>query len=133
LCDDARCSQRQVRLPDDGEWRCAELDGVALCAGGEPAAGVVQTSSQRGYRCGARRGPKRERVCVDPAPDYPPEGPAGYGCRFDAEHGNRRECRARDQVTEQAQAELPAKAPDCWLDADCSGRCDRGFCVGATR
>jgi hypothetical protein len=132
VCDGDRCTQRHVRLPDDGEWRCADFDGVAVCAGGEPAAGVVQASARRGYRCGARRGASRERVCVDPAPDQPPTDTIAYRCRFDAEHGLTRECLARAGNESRAPRELPSGAPDCWLDSDCGAACDRGFCAGAT-
>jgi hypothetical protein len=122
-------SQRHVRLPDDGEWRCAELDGVVLCAGGEPAAGVVSAGAASGYRCGERRGsPRRERVCVDPTPDYPPGEPSRYRCRFSSVHGLTRECQPRQSGAAVVVARLPARAPDCWLDADCTGRCEHGFC-----
>src|SRR3954470_16663410 len=30
------------RLPDTGEWRCADRGHVVWCTGGEPAAGVVK-------------------------------------------------------------------------------------------
>jgi len=126
----APCSQHHPRLPDDGEWRCAELDGVVLCAGGEPAAGTVPGPADTAFRCGER--PNGERVCVNAAPDYPPGGRERYACRFDAEHGLIREC--REQPTPSAVlAALPSGAPQCWLDRDCSGRCDRGYCTGAPR
>jgi hypothetical protein len=129
VCKGDTCSQRHVKLPDDGEWRCAERDGVVWCAGGEPAAGVVSASASRGYRCGERRGSNgRERVCVDAAPDYPDGGAARFRCRFEQEHGVVRSC-TRAQATPRP---LPAGAePNCWLDADCAGRCERGTCVEA--
>jgi hypothetical protein len=134
LCRGEQCSQRHVRLPDDGEWRCADLDGVVLCAGGEPAAGVVPAGAARGYRCGERLGLARhERVCVDSAPDFPPGGRAAYRCRFDAEHGLTRECAPRETPPSDAIAALPPRAPECWLDADCQGSCVHGFCTGAGR
>ena len=77
--------QRHVRLPDDGEWRCAERDGVAWCAGGEPAAGVVRAPAERGFVCGERRmtgDAGVERVCVDESPDVPGGERGGYRCRF---------------------------------------------------
>ena len=64
VCSGETCTQRHVRLPDDGEWRCAERDGVVWCAGGEPAAGVVSVSTVRGYRCGERRGTTPDRKSV---------------------------------------------------------------------
>jgi hypothetical protein len=129
VCTGDICTQRHVRLPDDGEWRCAERDGVVWCAGGEPAAGVVSASAARGYRCGERRGSKvRERVCVDAAPDYPEGGAARFRCRFEQEQGVVRSC-TRAPATPRP---LPENArPNCWLDADCPGRCERGSCVEA--
>ena len=117
-----------MRLPDDGEWRCAEQGGVVWCAGGEPAAGVVSVSSPRGYRCAERRGAVRERVCVDGAPDYPDGGAAAFRCRFEQERGVSRVCTRASQVVRP----LPSgAAPNCWVDADCAGRCERGSCVEA--
>jgi hypothetical protein len=126
VCESDRCTQRHVRLPDDGEWRCAERDGVVWCAGGEPAAGVVAASAARGYRCGERRGRgPRERVCVDSAPDYPEGGPAAFRCRFEQERGVVRTC-TRAAGTFRPP---PRGTPDCWVDADCEGRCERGTCA----
>ncbi|HWP06843.1 MAG TPA: Ig-like domain-containing protein [Polyangiaceae bacterium] len=129
-CDAGACVQRHTRLPDDGEWRCAELDGVVLCAGGEPASGVVAGPPERAFRCGQR--PNGERVCVNAAPDYPPGGRERYACRFDAEQGATRACREHTTVA-PVLAAIPSSAPDCWLDRDCSGRCDRGYCKEAPR
>jgi len=130
-CDGGRCVQRHVRLPDDGEWRCAERAGVVWCAGGEPPAGVVRAPADRGYVCGRRAGarhPAGERICVDASPDYP-SGLAGeYACHFAEERGVRRVCER------QRSAVVPPRgrrAPDCWLDRDCEGGpCDRGRCAG---
>jgi hypothetical protein len=129
-CDGGRCMQRHVRLPDDGEWRCAERDGVAWCAGGEPAAGVVRAPAERGFVCGVRRGPTAERVCVDESPDVPGDEPGRYRCRFLQERGTQREC-VEEAV--QVRAVVARGAPDCWLDADCApGACDRGRCTQGT-
>jgi hypothetical protein len=128
-CDAGRCVQRHVRLPDDGEWRCAEQDGVVWCAGGEPAAGVVRAPSDRGYVCGPRRG-HTERVCVDVSPDHPGGDRARYRCRFLQEKGTQRVC-----VEENARVRAVAgrDVPDCWLDGDCApGTCDRGRCTRGT-
>ena len=128
VCMGPTCTQRHVRLPDDGEWRCAEQDGVVWCAGGEPAAGVVTAKSERGYRCGERRGKTPERVCVDAAPDYPDGGAAAFRCRFEQEYGVTRSC-TRAQGTPRP---VPSGAqPNCWIDADCGGRCERGTCAEA--
>jgi hypothetical protein len=129
-CRAGTCSQRHPRLPDDAEWRCAERGGVVWCAGGEPASGVVTGPKDRAFRCGQR--PNGERVCVSTEPDYPPGGRESYACRFDAEHGITRVCREATTPA-AALAALPSSAPDCWLDRDCSGRCDRGFCREAPR
>jgi hypothetical protein len=127
VCTGDTCKQRHVRLPDDGEWRCAERDGVVWCAGGEPAAGVVSTSSARGYRCGARRGsPSGERVCVDAAPDYPDGGPSAFRCSFEQERGMVRACRRAAGTLRPPRV---GALPNCWIDADCPGRCERGTCT----
>jgi hypothetical protein len=126
-CEAGRCVQRHVRLPDDGEWRCAEEDGVAWCAGGEPAAGVVKAPVDRGFTCGWRRGPQPERVCVDEAPDHPGGQRGRYRCRFLQERGMKREC-VEESVP--VRAVVARGAPDCWLDRDCvPGTCDRGRCT----
>ena len=129
VCIGPVCTQRHVRLPDDGEWRCAEQEGVVWCAGGEPAAGVAPASARRGYRCGERLGAvRRERVCVDEAPDYPDGGATAFRCRFEQEHGVVRSCRR----AEGSLRPLPGgSTPNCWVDADCAGRCERGTCVEA--
>jgi hypothetical protein len=129
-CDAGRCTQRHVRLPDDGEWRCAEQDGVAWCAGGEPAAGVVRMPANRGFACGVRRGSTTERVCVDESPDYPSGKRGRYRCRFLHEHGTQREC-VEESVP--LRAVVVRGAPDCWLDRDCAPEsCDRGRCMRRT-
>src|SRR5688572_7340752 len=70
-CGSDGCIQLHPRLPDSGEWRCAERGQVVWCAGGEPAAGVVSGPPDPRYRCGRRWGQAREeRVCVDRSPDY---------------------------------------------------------------
>ncbi|HEX6277766.1 MAG TPA: hypothetical protein VFZ53_32210 [Polyangiaceae bacterium] len=127
VCTGETCTQRHVRLPDDGEWRCAEHDGVVWCAGGEPAAGVVPAGTARGYRCGARRGsPSGERVCVDVAPDYPPGGPSAFRCSFAQERGVVRTCSRSPGTLRPPRL---GAAPNCWIDEDCPGRCERGTCV----
>ena len=126
VCSGETCTQRHVRLPDDGEWRCAERDGVVWCAGGEPAAGVVSSSSVRGYRCGERRGTLRERVCVDATPDYPDGGARAFRCRFEQERGIVRTC---TRAPGTLRPPRPGSAANCWVDADCPGRCDRGTCA----
>jgi hypothetical protein len=129
-CDAGVCVQRHVRLPDDGEWRCAEQDGTVWCAGGEPAAGVVNTATDRGYVCGARRG-SSERVCVDGAPDYPEQRRDAFRCHFESDFGVQRVGKPQ---TVSPRALPSRRAPDCWLDRDCApARCDRGYCVAVAR
>ncbi len=127
-CDSDRCLQLHPRLPDSGEWRCAERGQVVWCAGGEPAAGVVSGPPDPGYRCGRRWGQARqERVCVDRSPDYPSQRRGEHSCRFKQERGIAREC-----VLGAAEVgkPLPEHAlPACWLNQDCpSQRCERGTC-----
>lgn len=130
VCHEDTCRQVQPRLPDSGEWRCAERERVVWCAGGEPAAGVAPGRPDPQFRCGKRWGARAtpgERVCIDPRPDYPNDAPGDYACRYEQERGVVRACRrepnpARPWAHERA---LPA----CFFDADCpSGRCDRGAC-----
>ena len=128
VCEGERCVQRHPRLPDTGEWRCAEREGVVWCAGGEPAAGVVALPPSRGYTCGERRKSergRRERVCVDAAPDYPSDRAGEFSCRF-TERGERECVRRASALKPLARPAMP----NCWLDADCeSARCDRGTCA----
>lgn len=139
VCEPARCTQRHVRLPDDGVWECAEIDGALVCHGGAPSAGVVPAPAAEGWRCGARRGAD-ERVCVDLSPDRAPGFP---DCRV--EHGGGleiRSCAAGSAIgacpcavgwvcIESACAPL-APDPGCWLDTDCGegARCVVGTCRG---
>lgn len=131
---DHQARQEHPRLPDTGEWRCAEQGRVVWCAGGEAAAGVVSGPPDHGYRCGPRWGNDNgERVCIDEHPDYPgPSGsPNGDGqwqqCKFEQERGIVRVCELGAPYEGPA---LPAHVvPACWLDRDCpAGRCDRGAC-----
>lgn len=129
ICQDGVCRQTQPRLPDNGEWRCAERGRVVWCAGGEPAAGVVPGTLDPQYKCGPRLGVgnERERVCVDVAPDYPDGKP--YSCAFEQELGTVRVCKSDGAAA--ATTPLPANVvPACWLDQDCPARhCDRGTCT----
>jgi hypothetical protein len=127
VCAGDKCRQAQPRLPDTGEWRCAELGQVVWCAGGEPAAGVVSGPRAAGYRCGPRWGNGDERVCIDQQPDYPTDRGETFKCGFEQEHGIARVCRAEQTLARRA---LPERAlPACWLDRDCpSGGCERGAC-----
>jgi len=127
VCRDGVCRQTQPRLPDNGEWRCAERGRVVWCAGGEAAAGVVPSATDTRFSCGPRRGHEGERVCIDRSPDYPDDAP--YHCSFEQELGTVRVCKSDGSAT--AFVALPAHAkPMCWLDRDCAAqRCDRGTCT----
>jgi hypothetical protein len=127
-CDPSGCTQLHPRLPDSGEWRCAERERVVWCAGGLPAAGVAGPKVDEQFRCGRRWGDSsNERVCVDRKPDYPREHAESHSCRFEQEHGITRRCRLSGVAVTRS---LPLDAvPGCWLDKDCrSRRCDRGSC-----
>ena len=126
-CAGRRCRQEHPRLPDTGEWRCAERGHVVWCAGGEPAAAVVTGPPDPSFRCGPRWGSGSERVCIDRQPDYPDGQREAYQCGFEQERGIARVCGPADA---SSSAELLARAvPACWLDRDCaSGACDRGAC-----
>jgi hypothetical protein len=130
---DGKLRQEHPRLPDTGEWRCAERSQVVWCAGGQPAAGVVAGPPDRGFRCGPRWGQRsgqRERVCIDEHPDYP--GNDAYQCSFDQERGIARVCRV--EQASPAIVLVPHALAACWLDRDCpSGRCDRGACTCASQ
>jgi hypothetical protein len=127
-CQGGNCRQEQPRLPDTGEWRCADRGHVVWCTGGEPAAGVVKGPTDAGYRCGARWGnSSSERVCVDQHPDYPDGEPENLRCSFDQERGLARVC-VRGEPWRGPALDVGA-LPACWLDRDCpSGACDRGAC-----
>jgi hypothetical protein len=127
-CEAGKCLQEQPRLPDTGEWRCADRGHVVWCAGGEPAAGVVKGPPTPGYRCGVRWGSTAgERVCIDEHPDYPEGQPENLRCGFEQELGSVRVCQLGEPWRGPALG--PGALPACWLDRDCpSGMCDRGAC-----
>jgi hypothetical protein len=130
-CGPDQCVQSHPRLPDSGQWRCAESEQVVWCAGGEPAAGVALAPPDPGYRCGPRFGGASERICIDEHPDYPPPHTGRNRCAFAQEHGVARVCRAG--ATNDAKPLSPGALPACWLGKDCrSGDCDRGTCRCAT-
>jgi len=130
VCQGELCRQAHPRLPDTGEWRCAEAEKVVWCAGGEPAAGVTPGAADPQFRCGARwgaRAAKGERVCVDAVPDYPDGARDDYDCSYEQERGVTRVCRKQRRAA-RALAHGGA-LPACFFDEDCpSGSCDRGAC-----
>jgi hypothetical protein len=144
VCDEARCVQRHPRLPDDGEWECADLDGVVICRGGEPAAGTVAGPPDVGWVCGARRGEPAERICLDFSPERPRFEP--WSCRFDYAPGAPlrsctrggagplwRPCGAGcpfGSVCAAGRCLPQAPHPDCWSSKDCAAGslCAYGSC-----
>jgi hypothetical protein len=131
-CRSGNCRQEQPRLPDTGEWRCAEREQVVWCAGGEPAAGVVRGPADPSFRCGPRWGQANERVCIDPHPDYPDAERDAYSCSFDQERSMARVCRESAPRPGRPLGQ-PRALPACWLDRDCpAGACDRGVCTCKT-
>ena len=148
-CEGNTCRQRSPRLPDDGEWECADFASVVVCRGGERAAGVAPGAAAPGYLCGPRRGVQNERVCVDLSPDMPDGVAKGFRCRFEAPGGLVRVCE-RDPAAhsvadpcdpehpcdpaftcEQGRCLPPLPSPACWLPRDCDNQpCRIGTCAG---
>ena len=161
-CEGKRCTQRHPRLPDDGEWECADIAGAVVCRGGEPAAGTAPGGRGRGFVCGARRVQRDvtgERLCVDLSPDLPEGSGPGVRCHFEASSGLTRVCElgttgpslgavcARERpcvdgavcVPEAGKADgtggcSPLRPdPSCWLPGDCDqGTCRFGTCTRET-
>jgi hypothetical protein len=150
-CEGTVCRQRAPRMPDDGEWECADFAGIVVCHGGGRAAGVPPGAAERGFLCGSRHGARAlpdERVCVDLSPDFPEGGGSGRTCRFESDGATYRVCAADpgartagDGCDGRAACAdglhcvehrcLPTRPePACWLDADCDkGTCRFGTCV----
>jgi len=136
-------------MPDDGEWECADLDGVVVCRGWSDAAGVVPGRADPGWLCGPRRGAPGERICVDFAPDRPEPEP--YACRFQYQVDQPpRVCkRGGTPPLGRACADgcplgsacvdercLPlAPRPACWTDKDCGAdeKCGFGSCLTVSK
>ncbi len=148
-------TQRYPRFPDDGEWRCGEMAGAVVCAGGDPPAGVAINVADPAWICGSRRAREAnpssaERICVDLAPDFPDGRAAGWRCRYASGPSTVRTCE-RDAASHQlgdacdprnpcldglrcaASRCVPAKpSPSCEIDRDCeSGACRLGTCLAA--
>lgn len=153
-CAEDRCAQDHPRLPDVGFWECVDDDGVVVCRGGDPAAGVFAGAPDPGWSCGARRGGDGERICVDAAPDMPRGERRGWKCHFEHGAGERRLCVAEEGApavgapcddadgcaagTVCAGGRcLPRRLePECALDADCAdagGVCRFGTCTETDR
>lgn len=148
-CRAGRCVQEQPRLPDDGDWECADIAGVALCRGGSKPAGVAAAPVDPGWFCGARRGKAQERVCIDLDPDFPENLEGLVRCRYELDGSRvRRLCERSDSprvgaVCSAAEQQCPPGSsclrgvclpprpePSCWGDFDCGrGTCVYGVCV----
>lgn len=148
-CGGGRCVQDLPRLPDDGEWECADLSGAVLCRGGATPAGVVRPGSDPGWFCGTRRGAAAgDRLCLDLDPDYPSSQETGFQCWFEftqaklsrvcepsalprlgSRCGTEHDCPPETRCFSKVCLP-PELTPDCWGNADCAGgRCAYGRCV----
>jgi hypothetical protein len=138
----ARGPLRHPRLPDDGEWQCADSAGAVLCAGGEPPAGVAAERADTGWFCGARSGAKPlalagaraqpsaaaapfagPRVCLDLDPDFPDGTASHWRCRYAYESGVQRICQ-RDGTGARIGDACNASRP-CVDGSHCSA----GYCI----
>jgi hypothetical protein len=154
-CDGNQCIQRHPRLPDDGEWSCSDVGGVAICVGGDPAAGIPKNVRDPAFICGLRRvgqaSPNGERVCVDFSPEFPGRGvfegadgsARGWRCRYTSEQGPVRVCQrdpSAHQIGDPCDAGHPCldglicaasrctaerSVPSCAFDRDCASRACR--------
>jgi hypothetical protein len=148
------CVQPEPRMPDDAEWECVDIDGVAYCHATAEASAVVAGPADLGWTCGPRRG-SRERVCVDLSPDRPDA--RGYKCTFQysrfyptrvcvrsdvptvgsacgqAAAGGSKEACPADATCTGGICVPPRPDPGCWIDADCvdGARCRWGTCTGS--
>lgn len=158
-CEGARCAQRHPRLPDAGEWECADIAGAVFCRGGEPPAGAPPAAADPGFVCGAREKngvASAERLCVDWSPDFPDGKAQGHRCRFEEQHAAVRVCEQDPSAHSvgdacdhdhpcigglscvvSARAALgarcvpPRPVPTCSVDQDCGDRrvCRFGTCT----
>jgi hypothetical protein len=155
VCAGTHCRQRPPRLPDDGDWSCADMSGAVVCVGGAAPAGVAAAAAAPGWFCDERRardeaGDASARVCVDLSPDYPDGEPARWRCHFDNAPAPVRVCQGAAEPRAvgaacAADAACPAgtacvsgrclpprPSPGCWSDRDCAApeRCQLGSCRG---
>lgn len=81
-------------MPDDGEWECVDISGVAYCHSRGELAGMPSGPPDIGWLCGARRaGAAGERICVDFDADRPSDATTAQRCRYELQHGiARRSC-----------------------------------------
>ncbi len=143
VCVEGTCTQRELALPDDGDWECMDQSGLVVCRGGHVAAGVAAGPSDDAFVCAPlARDEQGRRVCVDANPDRPTV--EGWACRHERDHEGPfadvdvRRC-TRDDSTrlgdrcdhESCPVGLACRddrcalvddaPPDCWLDSDCEG------------
>jgi hypothetical protein len=131
------CVQPEPRMPDDNEWECVEIDGVAYCHMTAQASAVVAGHPDRGWICGQRKKTQaREPVCVDLSPDRPDA--RGYKCSFQYTkfYPTRTclrsdgpsvggACKTNDGCPKDAACEAgrcipPKPEANCWIDSDCA-------------
>jgi hypothetical protein len=143
-CEAGTCVQSFPRVPDDGEWECADVDGLVVCRTRSAAAGVVAGLAAVGWICGEGE----DRVCVDLAPDQPAKRTGD--CRFRYEATMDRLCTygpkeprlfgacAAGGVCPRGATCVAAVCvprfrprPDCWTDRDCEEgrRCVLATCI----
>lgn len=113
----ASWSQRRYALPDEAEWECAEIEGIAYCRTTGDPAGVARREPAPWWLCG--EGPEGRRICTDPDPDRPTDVQASMACHFDHSPPRRRWCETK--TTDDGAC---AADGDCGLGAVCvGGRC----------
>jgi len=143
-------------MPDDAEWECVEMSGLAFCHSRGAMAGVVRGPRDLGWLCGPRRGAAAksgEEICIDTDPDRPTAATHKHyrHCRYEQQLGaSIRSCVAgrspiigdacgadsacpKDSRCQDGLCLPERPQPACWLDADCGqdGRCALGSCVVA--
>jgi hypothetical protein len=140
-------------MPDDGEWTCSEMAGATICSGGDAPAGVATNVADAAWFCGTRRGgARRERVCVDFAPDFPDANARGWMCGYVTEPSLARVCErdpAAHELGDPCGGGAPCldgvrcvenrcvpdrPEPSCVFDRDCAtGVCRLGSCRESAR
>ena len=118
-CDQNRCVQSPLRVPDNGEWECVEIAGAIICRSPSEAAGIPRGPVEAGFVCGNRAG-HGELVCVDLSPDPPPL--PSWSCRVTYDSGSA--ARVCSAAKEPKLGDICVRASDCPAGASCvGGRC----------
>jgi hypothetical protein len=149
-CREGSCKQPFARVPDAGEWTCADASGASLCLAGGVAAGVqAAREPEAGFSCGWRTAANEpsQRLCIDFAPDFPDGVAENWNCHYEHDGEVTRVCkRERSRAigadcTAGSTCPLGSKClggrclptqlrPTCWLDRDCaSNQCRLGRCI----